>query len=166
VQPDINVLGVSIKTFGVFFALNFIAWGMLLAKRLRELGKPVDWAYEIVFAAIVGGLIGARGYYLIQNHASLSFGNVFSGSGLIWYGGLLGGTVGVLLWAWRRGFLSLSLLDMAGPGLAHVLIFSEGLDINGEALWSWRPASGDAGHGHSWPGRCWLFCCGRHRWCC
>src|SRR3954471_20979341 len=107
--PDVDVLGFSVKTFGVFFALNFIAWGALLSKRLREIGKPVDWAYEIVFAAIVGGLIGARAYYLIQNHAALSFGNVFSGSGLIWYGGLLGGTIGVLIWAWRRDFVSLAL---------------------------------------------------------
>ena len=140
--PDVNVLGISLKTFGVFFALNFIAWGMLLARRLRELGKPVDWAYEIVFAAIVGGLIGARGYYLIQNHASLSFGNVFSGSGLIWYGGLLGGTAGVLLWAWRRGFLSLSLLDMAGPGLAlGYAIGRIGCQV-----------SGDGDYGKAWSG--------------
>jgi phosphatidylglycerol:prolipoprotein diacylglycerol transferase len=118
VRADIHVFGISIKTFGIFFALNFVAWGLLLARRLRELGKPVDWAYEIVFAAIVGGLVGARGYYLLQTHQSLSVGNVFSGSGLIWYGGLIGGVIVVLLWARWRGFLSLDLLDMAGPGLA------------------------------------------------
>ena len=44
---------------------------MLVGRRLRELGKPVDWAYEMVAAALVGGLIGARGYWLIQNHESL-----------------------------------------------------------------------------------------------
>src|SRR4051794_35674364 len=115
---------------------------MLLAKRLRELGKPVDWAYEIVFAAIVGGLIGARGYYLIQNHASLSLGNVFSGSGLIWYGGLLGGTVGVLLWAWRRGFVTLALLDMSAPGLAlGYAIGRIGCQV-----------SGDGDYGKAWSG--------------
>src|SRR5947209_1524722 len=72
----------------------------------------------MVFAAIVGGLVGARGYYLLQNHQKLSFGNVFSGSGLIWYGGLIGGVVAVLIWARRRDWISLALLDMAGPGLA------------------------------------------------
>ena len=46
-QPSIDVLGISLKTFGIFFALNFVAWGLLLARRLREIGKPVDWAYEI-----------------------------------------------------------------------------------------------------------------------
>ena len=67
-QPEIDVLGISLKTFGIFFALNFVAWGALVARRLREIGRPVDWAYEMVFAALIGGLIGARGYYLVQNH--------------------------------------------------------------------------------------------------
>jgi len=117
-QPEINVLGLSIKTFGLFFALNFVAWGALVGRRLRELGKPVDWAYEMVAAALAGGLIGARGYWLVQNHESFSVGSVLGGSGLIWYGGLLGGVVFVLVWARWRGFLTLALVDMAGPGLA------------------------------------------------
>jgi phosphatidylglycerol:prolipoprotein diacylglycerol transferase len=118
VKAEINILGLSLKTFGIFFALNFVAWGALMARRLREIGKPVDWAYETVFAALVGGLVGARGYYLLQNHASLTLGDVFGGSGLIWYGGLLGGTIGVLIWARRRDFVTLTLLDMCAPCLA------------------------------------------------
>jgi phosphatidylglycerol---prolipoprotein diacylglyceryl transferase len=117
-QPEIHVLGLSIKTFGLFFALNFIAWGALVGRRLRELGKPVDWAYEIVAAALIGGLIGARAYWLAQNHGSLSLGNIFGGTGLIWYGGLAGGIIAVLSWAKWRGFLTLALVDMAGPALA------------------------------------------------
>jgi phosphatidylglycerol:prolipoprotein diacylglycerol transferase len=118
VKADISLFGLSLKTFGIFFALNFVAWGALVARRLREIGEPVDWAYEMVFAALVGGLIGARGYYLIQNHSKLSLGDVFGGSGLIWYGGLLGGTLAILIWARRRDFVNLALLDLAGPGLA------------------------------------------------
>jgi phosphatidylglycerol:prolipoprotein diacylglycerol transferase len=117
-QPEIHLLGISIKTFGLFFALNFVAWGALVSRRLRELGRPPDWAYEMVGAALVGGLVGARGYWLVQNHASLSFGSVLGGSGLIWYGGLVGGVISVLLWARWRGFVSLDLVDMAGPALA------------------------------------------------
>ena len=115
-QPEINLFGLSIKTFGLFFALNFVAWGALVGRRLRELGQPVDWAYEMVAAALIGGLIGARGYWLAQNHESFSLGNVLGGSGLVWYGGLAGGVMFVLLWAWWRGFLTLALLDMAPAG--------------------------------------------------
>ena len=46
-KPEINLLGISIKTFGVVFALGFLACGAVVARRLRELHKPVDWAYEI-----------------------------------------------------------------------------------------------------------------------
>ncbi|MBS1871336.1 MAG: prolipoprotein diacylglyceryl transferase [Actinobacteria bacterium] len=118
---QIDLLGVHLQTFGIFFALNFLCWAAVVAKRLRELGKPVDWAYEILFAALIGGLVGARAYYIVQNYDQVKgdlVGNVFSGAGLIWYGGLLGGVVAVLAWARWRGFLRLALLDMAAPGLA------------------------------------------------
>src|SRR3989440_609454 len=45
-------------------------------------------------------------------------GNVFSGSGLVWYGGAAGGAIGVLLWARRRDWLGLVLLDVASVPLA------------------------------------------------
>jgi len=67
--------------------------------------------------ALIGGLIGARAYYLLQNHDDVSFGDVFSGSGLIWYGGLIGGIIAVVLWAKRRDFLTLTLFDFGGFGL-------------------------------------------------
>jgi phosphatidylglycerol---prolipoprotein diacylglyceryl transferase len=120
-RPEIHLLGLSIKTFGVMFALGFIAAGAVLARRLDELGKPVDWAYEMVFAALVGGLVGSRVYYLVQHRDDLHGGllsNVFSGTGLVWYGGALGGMLAVILWAYRRRFLGLGLLDLAAPGLA------------------------------------------------
>jgi murein DD-endopeptidase MepM/ murein hydrolase activator NlpD len=56
VQPEIHIGGVSLKTFGLMFALAFLAVGALIARRFKELGKPVDWAYEISFAALLGGL--------------------------------------------------------------------------------------------------------------
>jgi phosphatidylglycerol:prolipoprotein diacylglycerol transferase len=118
-QPSIDVFGLSIKTFGLFFALNFAAWGLLCARRLRELGKPADWAYEIVTVALVGGLVGARVYWLVQNSGSgLGLSDVFGGSGLTWYGGLAGGIIAVAAWAWHRGFLTWHLVDIAGPCLA------------------------------------------------
>jgi phosphatidylglycerol---prolipoprotein diacylglyceryl transferase len=121
VLSEIHVLGISLQTFGIFFALNFVAWTALIARRLREIGKPVDWAYEILFAALIGGLVGARLYFVIQNYDDVKhdlLGSLFSGSGLVWYGGLIGGAIAVCVWARWRGFLSLALLDLAAPGLA------------------------------------------------
>jgi phosphatidylglycerol---prolipoprotein diacylglyceryl transferase len=120
-KPEIHLLGISIKTFGVMFALGFLACGALLARRLRELGKPVDWAYEMIFAALVGGVVGARGYYVIQHYDQVKrdlLGNIFSGSGLVWYGGAIGGAIGVVAWMRWRQALELRILDLCGTGLA------------------------------------------------
>ncbi len=119
--PEINLGPLTVQSFGLMFALAFLAAGALIAKRLKELGKPVDWAYEIGFAGLIGGVVGSRLYFIVDNYDSVKddlLGNLFSGSGLVWYGGAIGGAVGVLLWAWYRGFLRLALLDLTAPALA------------------------------------------------
>ena len=120
-QPEIHVGSLTLQTFGIMFALGFAAAGVLMAIRLSELGKPVDWAYEIVFAGLLGGFVGARAYYMAQHWDSVRhdvFGTVFSGEGLVWYGGAIGGAIAVMAWARYRRFLTLALLDLAAPALA------------------------------------------------
>jgi phosphatidylglycerol:prolipoprotein diacylglycerol transferase len=120
-QPEIDLFGLSLKTFGICFGLAFVVSGAMVARRLKELGNPPDWAYEMVFAALIGGLVGARGYWVLGHTSQVSddfFGNVFGGSGLVWYGGALGGAAGVLLWAYRKGMLNIHLLDLCAPALA------------------------------------------------
>jgi phosphatidylglycerol---prolipoprotein diacylglyceryl transferase len=120
-QPEIHVFGISLKSFGIVFAAGFIVAGAILARRLKELGKPVDWSYEMAFAALVGGLVGSRVYYIVQNYDQVKhdlLGSLFSGSGLVWYGGVIGGTIAVCAWAWWRGILGVGLLDLASVPLA------------------------------------------------
>ncbi len=119
--PELDLGPLTLQLFGICFALGFFAAGALLARRLGELGKPVDWSYEIIFSALIGGLVGSRVDYLAQNWSDVSddvLGNLFSGSGLVWFGGLVGGALGVILWARWRGFLGARLFDLAAPGLA------------------------------------------------
>jgi phosphatidylglycerol---prolipoprotein diacylglyceryl transferase len=121
VYPEIHLGPLTLQSFGLMFALGFLAAGAVAARRFRELGKPADWAYELIFAALIGGLVGSRVYFVVQNYDSVKndlLGNLFSGSGLVWYGGAIGGAIGVLLWAWYRGFLGLALLDLAATPLA------------------------------------------------
>jgi phosphatidylglycerol:prolipoprotein diacylglycerol transferase len=144
-QPEIDLLGLPIKTFGLMFALGFLAAGAIIARRLKELGKPVDWAYEMVFAALAGGLIGARGYYLLQHTGELSsdpVGSLVGGSGLVWYGGAIGGAIGMLLWARWRGFWGLILADTCAVSLA----LGYGIGRIGCQL------SGDGDYGKAWDG--------------
>ncbi len=120
-KPEVHLLGVPIKTFGMAFALAFLACGLLVARRLRELERPVDWAYEIVFSALLGGVIGARGYFVIQNYSQVKhnlLGSIFSGSGLVWYGGAIGGAIAVLAWMRWRDAMELRMFDMCAIALA------------------------------------------------
>jgi phosphatidylglycerol:prolipoprotein diacylglycerol transferase len=119
--PEIHLGPLTLQTFGLMFALAFLAAGALIAKRLKEIGKPVDWAYEMGFAALIGGVVGSRLYFVVQNYDSVKddlLGNLFGGSGLVWYGGAIGGALAVFLWAWYRDFLRLALFDLAAPALA------------------------------------------------
>lgn len=119
--PEIQLGPITLQTFGICFALGFLGAGAVAARRLEELGKPRDWVYEIAFAALVGGLIGARIDYVIQNWDDASddfLGSLFGGTGLVWLGGVVGGAIAVLLWARWRGFLDLRLFDLGAPALA------------------------------------------------
>lgn len=135
-QPEIDIFGLPIKTFGVMFALGFLAAGAVIGRRLKELGKPVDWSYEIVFAALLGGLVGSRLYYLFQHSDQFSedpLGSLFGGTGLVWYGGVIGGAIGVILWARRRGMLNLGLLDLCAPPLALGYVIGRiGCQVSGD----------------------------------
>jgi phosphatidylglycerol:prolipoprotein diacylglycerol transferase len=121
VLPEIHLGPLTLQTFGLCFAAAFLASGATMARRLKELGKPVDWAYEMLFAALVGGLVGSRLDYLVQNWDKVSddlLGNIFSGSGLVFFGGLAGGALGVIIWALRRGVLTWQLADAAAVPVA------------------------------------------------
>ena len=143
--PEINIGPITLQTFGICFGLGFVAAGALVARRFVEWSKPADWAYEMAFAALVGGLVGARVYFVFDNLGDTGddiFGSLFSGSGLTWYGGAIGGAIAVFLWARWRGILNLSLLDLAAAPLAiGYAIGRVGCQL-----------SGDGDYGEAWDG--------------
>jgi phosphatidylglycerol:prolipoprotein diacylglycerol transferase len=141
-QPEIELGPFTLQTFGMMFALAFLAAGLLIARRLKEWGRPVDWAYELVFAALIGGIVGARVYFLIEHAGEVDAGDIFSGSGLVWYGGAIGGAAGAALWAYWRGMLGLALLDLCAPALAlGYAVGRIGCQV-----------SGDGDYGEAWDG--------------
>jgi phosphatidylglycerol:prolipoprotein diacylglycerol transferase len=119
--PEIQLGPLTIQTFGICFAVGFLAAAGVIGRRFGELGKPADWTWELTFSVMVGGLVGSRLDYMIENWAKVKhdlLGSLFSGSGLVWYGGVVGGALGAVLWAWRRGWLGWALADLACIPLA------------------------------------------------
>jgi len=137
VQPELNLFGIKIQTFGLCLGLAFLAAGALVARRLKELGRNVDFAYEMVFAALIGGIVGAKLWFVIETG-----GELLSGTGLVFYGGLFGGAIAVLAWAKYRGELDWQLPDIVAPSLA----LAYGIGRIGCQL------SGDGDYGKNWDG--------------
>jgi phosphatidylglycerol:prolipoprotein diacylglycerol transferase len=121
VQPELDIGPITLQTFGLMLGLGFVVAGLVAARSLKELGKPVDWAYEIVFASLVGGVVGARLWWVVENWSEARddiLGSLLTGAGLVWYGGALGGAAAVLLWARRRRWLNGRMFDMTAVPLA------------------------------------------------
>lgn len=106
----------SISPFGVMLVFSFLGsylqlrWGM---KRLG-IGDEED-ASALVFAAGVGGIVGAKVYYAILN---MDWRLLFDRSGLVWYGGFILGATGVIWMMRRRRLPAWPMMDVATPALA------------------------------------------------
>src|SRR3954462_11586448 len=122
--PEIHLGPLTIQTFGICFAVGFLVAAGVIGRRFRELGLPSDWTWEMTLSIMVGGLVGARLDYLIENWHKVSgdlLGNLFSGSGLVWYGGVVGGAAGGVLWGRRRGWVRGGAAGLALPPTGRVV---------------------------------------------
>ena len=113
--------GEPITSFGVMMLLSFLTGGYVLRSELRRMGEDPEKAWDLVFMAVVGGILGAKGYYILLNYPRLATdpaGLIFSRGGLVWYGGFLLATV-MVIWEIRRRELPLArTADGAAPALA------------------------------------------------
>jgi len=91
-----HIGGFTINSFGVMIALAFISAGFIAHWQFKKRGVKPDFIYPLLIAAIVGGLLGAKVHYLII-HPEQWPDNLLSGGGLVWFGGLFGAIVGVVI---------------------------------------------------------------------
>jgi phosphatidylglycerol---prolipoprotein diacylglyceryl transferase len=116
VYPFIIHLGpLEITGYGLMLMVAFLMGGWLIARQLRENNLREDYAADIVAAAVIGGIIGAKLWYVALTRDP---GALFSRGGLVWYGGFIGGALAVILNGWRLRVPLRWTMQLAAPALA------------------------------------------------
>jgi phosphatidylglycerol---prolipoprotein diacylglyceryl transferase len=129
----------TIYSLGVFWALGALAAVWILQLELKRYIYDPQLAGTIVMTAAIGGLIGARLLFVIEEwnqftRAPWSF--LLSGSGFSWFGGLVAGGL-TTAWMFKKYRLDLrEAADMSAPALALAYgIGRIGCFLAGDATW-------------------------------
>jgi phosphatidylglycerol---prolipoprotein diacylglyceryl transferase len=105
----------EITGYGLMMMVAFLMGGWLIALQLRGRGLSEDYAADIVAASVIGGIIGAKLWYVALTGDA---GALFDRGGLVWYGGFIGGAVAVLLNGWRLRVPARWTMQVTAPALA------------------------------------------------
>lgn len=116
-----SIGGRPIYWYGVFMALAFLAavahWNLLA----RRQGRPAGFGSELGFWVLLSGILGARALYVVSEFGQFSLRPLdilrVDQGGLIFYGGLLGALLALVLLARRRGESFWSLADFTVTAL-------------------------------------------------
>ncbi len=106
---------IGIHSYGVMLATAFITCSVFIQRELNRRGFQGDIATTIVVGGAIGGIIGAKIYYVLFVASAFSIREIFSPTGLVWYGGLIGGSVAVGWVVHRSPNPFLPSVDVIGP---------------------------------------------------
>ena len=135
--PELLSIGpFTIHTFGLMMALGFLVAGIAAYYGFKRKGLDPENIFWLVIAAAVGGVLGSKIHYLLLNLSDLGdapLKSAFSGAGLVWYGGMVGGLAAALI---VMTFLKLPwgrVLDASAPAIALGYAFGRmGCFLNGD----------------------------------
>jgi len=112
---------ITVYSFGLFMALAALSAAWVVSAELKRRGYNSELASTLVFAAAVGGLIGARALFIVEewnNFLQTPLNYIFTGAGFTWYGGFFGGAAAASWVARRNNIPWLVAVDIAAPALA------------------------------------------------
>ncbi|MBT6797182.1 MAG: hypothetical protein HOA96_05415, partial [Candidatus Marinimicrobia bacterium] len=109
---------ITIYSFGFMLVMAFYTTYFLLNYDLQRKGYQEKLASDMIFWAAIGGILGSKIYYLLENLDQViqdPFGMIFSGSGLVFLGGLMGGTLAVTIVLRKNDLPWLTFADIVAP---------------------------------------------------
>ena len=160
----------TISSFGVMMVIAFLLGNYLLRIDVVAEGYDAIIADDIIFRAAIGGILGAKFYYLIENIPTgqaadningliniiagiftlngerIAFGIQNFGAGLVFLGGLVGGMAAVSWYIYRKNLNWFKIADLAAPflvlghGIGRIGCFLVGDDYGIPANLPWAIA--------------------------
>ena len=120
----INIFGfefhLAIYSFGLMLVVAFYSCYFFLNYDLKLLGYEEKLSSDIIFWAAVGGILGAKIYYLLENIERVinsydPMSMIFSGAGLVFLGGLMGSIICVSFILKKNKVPWLTFANIIGP---------------------------------------------------
>ena len=124
VNMDGEPVGMAIRGYGVMLLTGVAAAVALAAYRAHRAGISHEWIYSLAPWAFIGGIAGARLFYVIQYRDRFyggtlleTLGNMlaFNEGGLVVYGAFIGGFLGSLWFVLRHRLPVLTMGDVIVP---------------------------------------------------
>ena len=106
---------IEITGYGIMLMVAFLMGGWLIALQLRQANLKEEYAADMVAAAVIGGIIGAKLWYVALTGDPDA---LLSRGGLVWYGGFIGGALAVILNGWRLRVPLRWTMELGAPALA------------------------------------------------
>ncbi|MBA3746529.1 MAG: prolipoprotein diacylglyceryl transferase [Solirubrobacterales bacterium] len=134
IAPEFQLGPLTVAWHGITIALGIVIGALMAARWLRERGLDVEPMYTFGWLATVGGIVGARVFYLFEHDPGglLAPGRLFSSHGFTFDGGVILAAVLIAGYA-HRHHLPGAYLDACAAGLPlGVVIGRVGDVINGE----------------------------------
>ena len=126
---NLPIVGSGVPLFGYGFMLfvGFSTATLLASRRAKVVGLNPDVIWDLMMWLLIPGIIGARIIYLLQYGKQVFAGKsgfelvkaaiALWDGGIVFYGCIIGGSIGLLVYCRRNGIRPLQLLDVIFPSL-------------------------------------------------
>lgn len=124
--PIVNS-GIPIFGYGFMMFIGFSVGTLLASRRAETVGLKADVIWDLMMWLLIPGIAGARLVYLLQNWSRVIGGKsgvellksvvALWDGGIVFYGGVIGGLVGLVAFCKRNNIRPLLLADVVIPSL-------------------------------------------------